>query len=442
MMNIILLSGGSGKRLWPLSNDTMSKQFLRLLRNEKGEKESMVQRVFRQINEANIKANIVIATGKSQEECIKSQLGENVDIVIEPERRNTFPAILLASAYLKYKKNVDDNDTVLVLPVDPFTENSYFETLLKMDKVIQEGKTDMTLMGIIPTYPSEKYGYIITNKTDNEVKDVVKFQEKPTLEKAKELLKEGAFWNAGVFGFKLSYILDILNKNIKINSYEELFDNFSNLKKNSFDYEVVEKANSINMIPYKGLWKDLGTWNTLTEEMPENHGNVITGEGNENVSIINVTDRPVVVLGMKDAVIVSSTEGVLVSNKEKSSYLKPYAENINEGRPLFEEKRWGEYKVLETSEFSDGIKALTKHLTIKEGKSISLQIHEYRDEVWTIIDGEGELVINDKVSVIKKGETVCIKKNQKHKITALTDLHIIETQLGEKLIEEDIKRLD
>ena len=440
-MNIILLSGGSGKRLWPLSNETMSKQFLRLLRNDFGEKESMVQRVFRQIKEIGIDANVVIATGKSQVESIKSQLGDNVDIVVEPERRNTFPAILLASAFLKYKKNVSDDNTVLVLPVDPYTENTYFETLLKMDKVIQSSKADITLMGITPTYPSEKYGYIICDNSNNEVKNVVRFQEKPTLEKAKQLLKDGAFWNAGVFGFKLKYIMKILNENISINSYEELYRNFSQLKKNSFDYEVVEKASSINMIPYAGQWKDLGTWNTLTEEMPYNHGNVITGEGNENVSIINVEGKPVVVLGLKDAVVVNSTEGVLVSNKEKSSYLKPYVENLNEGRPLFEEKRWGEYKVLEENCF-DGIKTLTKHLIIKEGKSISMQLHHHRDEIWTIISGSGELVLNDKKQNVKCGDIINIKKECKHKITALTDLHIIETQIGDSLIEEDIERFD
>jgi len=440
-MNIILLSGGSGKRLWPLSNDTMSKQFLRLLRNEKGEKESMVQRVFRQINETGIKANIVIATGKSQVESIKSQLGENTDVVIEPERRNTFPAILLASAYLKYKKGVSDDDSVLVLPVDPYTENAYFETLLKMDKVIQTNNSDMTLMGITPTYPSEKYGYIICNNDNTDVKEVIKFQEKPTLDKAKELLLQGAYWNAGVFGFKLSYILDILNKNISVTSFEELQNRFSELKKDSFDYEVVEKASSINMVPYKGEWKDLGTWNTLTEEMPTNHGNVITGEGNNNVSVINVEDKPVVVLGLNDVVVVNSTEGVLVSNKEKSSYLKPYVENINEGRPLFEEKRWGEYKVLDSSEF-ETTKALTKHLNIKKGKSISMQSHHHRDEIWTIINGEGDLIIDDISTRVRCGDVVNIKKEQKHKITAITDLDIIETQIGEKLIEEDIERFD
>ena len=439
-MNIILLSGGSGKRLWPLSNETNSKQFLRLLRSDKGEKESMVQRVFRQIKETGIDANIVIATGRSQVESINSQLGD-VDIVVEPERRNTYPAILLASAYLKYKKNVDLNDSVLVLPVDPYAENTYFETLVKMDKAILEGTSDLTLMGIKPTYPSEKYGYIICEEIKNDIKKVIKFKEKPTLNEAKELLNKGAYWNAGVFGFKLGYLMNILEKEIKVSSFEELSERFNDLTSNSFDYEVVEKAKSINMISYNGEWKDLGTWNTLTEEMPDSHGNVVMGENNRNVSVINVTDKPVVVLGLEDAIVAVSTEGVLVSNKEKSSYLKPYVENINE-RPLFERKRWGEYRVIDQTQTEDGINTLTKHITVNKGKSISLQKHFIRDEVWSIIDGEGEITVDDKIWIVKRGDTVKISKEQKHKITAITDLQLIEIQIGKELIEEDIERFD
>ena len=235
--------------------------------------------------------------------------------------------------------------------------------------------------------------------------------------------------------------MNILNSNIKANSYEEILNNFSNLKKDSFDCEVVEKAKSINMIPYKGMWKDLGTWNTLTEEIPDNHGNVITGEENDNVSVINVTDRPVVALGLKDVVVVASTEGVLVSNKEKSSYIKPYVENLEE-RPLFETKRWGEYRVLEDKQLQDGTKSLTKHLTIEQGRSISMQRHKLRDEIWTIVDGEGELIVDDIKRKVTRGDVINIKKGQMHKITASTNLQIIEVQIGSKLIEEDIERLD
>ncbi len=439
-MNIILLSGGSGTRLWPLSNETMSKQFLRLLRDDKGNKESMVQRVFRQIKETGIDANIVIATNSKQLDSIRNQLG-NVDVVLEPERRNTYPAILLACAYLKYEKKIDKEESILVLPVDPYTENSYFETLIKMDEAIQNNAADMVLMGINPTYPSEKYGYIVCKKNENEVKEVERFQEKPDLEKAKQLLEEGAYWNAGVFGFKLKYIEKILGKEISNSCFDDVYKCYSDITKNSFDYEVVEKANSIAMVSYNGNWKDLGTWNTLSEEMSDTLGNVILGENSNNVSVINVTDRPVVALGLNDIVIAASAEGILVSNKDKSSYLRPYVENLND-RPMYQTKRWGEYRVIDEKIFDDGVKTLTKHLTIKAGKSISYQLHNKRDEIWTIVDGNGELIIDGEKRTVTRSDTVSIKKGQKHKITAITELHFIETQIGTELTEEDIEYFD
>ena len=439
-MNIILLSGGSGKRLWPLSNDNLSKQFLRLLNNPNGDKESMVQRVFRQLKETNIDGNIVIATGKSQLDSIQSQLGD-VDVIVEPERRNTYPAILLACAYLKYKRGVKSGESVIVIPVDPYTENSFFETLKVMDDEINKNNSDLTLMGVKPYEPSEKYGYIICEDTNEEIKNVIKFQEKPTIEKAKELLSQGAYWNAGVFGFKLGYIMDILNSNFLVQSYEEVYDRFSELKKDSFDYEVVEKANSINMISYDGLWKDLGTWDSLTAEMPhEINGNVIIDDSS-NTNVINVTDKPTVVLGINDAIVVNSTEGILISKKDKCSFLKQYVQDLND-RPTFENRRWGEYKVVDECGYSDGEKSLTKHLIIKSGKSISLQTHKHRREIWVIVDGKGELMLGSETKEVKRGDVINIDKGVKHKITAITDLHIVETQLGDQLTEDDIERYE
>lgn len=409
-MNIILLSGGSGKRLWPLSNESMSKQFLRLLRDDKGNKESMVQRVFRQIKETNLKTNIVIGTNSSQVDVIKEELGENIDIVVEPSRRNTYPAIVLSCSYLKYKKNVNDDDSIVVLPVDPYTENSYFEILKKMDEVIKTSNSDITLMGIKPTYPSEKYGYMVCGN-DNKV---IKFKEKPTLDEAKNLLKEGAYWNAGVFGFKMSFINKYLNEN-NINSYEDALNKFNKLNINSFDYEVVEKTSSINMVKYDGMWKDLGTWNTLTEEMPSNHGNVITGEDNENVSVVNVTDKPVVALGLKDVVIVTSREGVLVSNKEKSSYLKKYVDDLNDS-PLFEKKSFGEYQVLEKSSTS-----LTKHIYLLKDKTYE----DNKKGTIVVVSGECEVVINNKSTNYKKGDTIVINSNESYKIIGISDTELV-----------------
>ncbi len=160
-MKIVLLSGGSGKRLWPLSNDIRSKQFLKVVRNEEGKKESMLQRVYRQIKEAGLDGGITVATSAAQAESIKGQLGEAVSIVVEPERRNTFPAIALSAAYLYFEKGCPLKETVVVLPVDPYVGEEYFQMLHKLDAAVQAGAADLVLMGVAPTYPSEKYGYII-----------------------------------------------------------------------------------------------------------------------------------------------------------------------------------------------------------------------------------------------------------------------------------------
>ena len=440
-MQIILLSGGSGKRLWPLSNDSLSKQFLKLLENEEGEKESMVQRVYRQINHVCGSGNIVIATGRSQLDSIQSQLPDSVSVVTEPERRNTYPAILLACAYLKYKKNVQPEEPVMALPVDPFTEDAFFETLNKMERYLNEDAAKLVLMGIEPTEPSEKYGYIICEESDGEIRKVRRFQEKPNREKAIELLREGAFWNAGVFGFRLNYIASLLDKEIENHSFEDVYDRFTSLTKNSFDYEVVEKADSIAMVPFSGQWKDLGTWETLVEEMPhEITGNVVTDEC-VNTNVVNVTDKPVVVLGIDDAVVINSVEGTLVSNKNKTEELKKYVENLND-RPLYENRRWGKYKVVDECDYDDGEKSLTKHLLIKEGKHISLQRHQHRREIWVIVDGEGQLTLGKETKVVRRGDIVNIERGQLHKIVAITPLHIIETQIGDMLTEDDIERFE
>ena len=230
-MNIILLSGGSGKRLWPLSNDTRSKQFLKLLKDESGQSESMVQRVYRQINEASIESNIVVATGKYQLDSIRSQLGNNVDVVLEPERRDTFPAIVLSCAYLAYKKGIKNEEVILVLPVDPYADLSYFKALIQMENTVNDGIANIALMGITPTYSSAKYGYIIPTKEGT----VDRFQEKPSEEYAERLIQQGAKWNGGVFAFKLGYLMDIARKYADFNSFEDIEEKYSVLPKISFD---------------------------------------------------------------------------------------------------------------------------------------------------------------------------------------------------------------
>ena len=367
-MNVILLSGGSGKRLWPLSNEARAKQFLKVLKTEDGENISMLQKVFGQILEADIDANITIAAAQQQVDSIRKQLGMATTLVVEPERRNTYPAIALSVAYLLKERKVSLDEVVLIMPVDVSAKEAYFKSFYKMKQAVMEHSANLALLGIKPTYPSAKYGYILPQKEqvlEKEIYKVQSFEEKPTEEKAAGLIKEGAFWNAGVFAVSVGYVLEVVKKEIEDVSYESILENYSKLENISFDYKVVEKADKVVMVEYDGQWKDLGTWNTLTEEMEEQYsGKTIVGEECENTHIINELSIPIVALGTRDLVIAASPDGILVSDKHKSSYIKPYVESV-EGRPMYEERRWGEYRVLDYTQYEDKSKSLTKHLMIE-----------------------------------------------------------------------------
>ncbi len=439
-MQIILLSGGSGKRLWPLSNETRSKQFLKLLPEPKGAMESMVQRITRQIKDAKLKAEITIATSISQRDSITNQLGSSVSIVTEPERRDTFPAIALASSYLYKTKKCNRNEVVVVMPSDPFTEQGYFDTIAKMVEFVERDEVDMVLMGITPSEPSTKFGYIVPLKDD--AAKVARFTEKPNEAKAKELLAEGAVWNGGVFAFRLGYLIDIVEKYIKAETFEEIHNRYGEFPKISFDYEVAEKAQSVGVVPFNGMWNDLGTWDSLvTEVKQESIGNVTMGEGCDNSCVINELDLPIIALGLENTVVAASPDGILISNREASVNLKQYADNLK-ARPMYEERRWGTYRVMGHEHFDDGYNALTKHLLIKEGCNISYQYHNKREEIWTFVDGEGLFVLDGVVTKVGRGFVAHIKKGQKHAVKAISDLQIIEVQTGTDLVEEDIIRLD
>ncbi len=443
-MQIILLSGGSGKRLWPLSNDTRSKQFLKLLADEKGGKESMVQRVVRQLRESGLGSTINVATSISQKDVITNQLGNDITVITEPERRRTFPAIALSSAYLAYEKQCPLDETIVVMPCDTFTGTEYFDAVKKMVEAVECNISKLVLMGVRPTYPSAKYGYIVPEKEKNAAGayKVNHFTEKPTVEMAEKLLAEGALWNGGVFAFRLGYLTEFVKQYVDSQNFEEIRARYNEFPGINFDYEVVEKEESVTVIPFSGEWKDLGTWNTLTDELKDHAiGNVILDNETRNTHVINELELPLMCLGVNNLVIAASNDGILVSEKSKSENIKTYA-NMLKHRPMFEERRWGEYKVVDMTEFPDGYKTLTKQLIIRAGKHISYQIHHHRTEVWTFIDGEGELILDDVKTIVKRGDTVCIKKEMKHAVRAITDLRFIEVQSGDLLIEEDIERFD
>ena len=435
-MNVVLLSGGSGKRLWPLSNDVRSKQFIKFLKNDKGEYQSMVQRVFGQIKR-NIDANsVTIATSKTQVSAIRRQLDDLVNVCIEPCRRDTFPAIVLACAYLKDVLHVADDECVAVCPVDPYVDDAYYQAVQGLEKIVQDSDANLVLLGIEPTYPSEKYGYIIP-KDDSVVSDVLEFKEKPVREVAEAYLKRHALWNAGVFAFKLGYLLAKAHCMIDFKDYEDLYQKYATLNKISFDYAVVEKESKIKVAKYIGQWKDIGTWNTMTEVMAEKTlGNAIIHESCNNTQIVNELDIPVVAVGLNNLVIAASPDGILVSDKYQSEKIKNIVQDIKQDI-RFAEKSWGTFEVINQSENS-----VTALITIKAGKAMSYHQHKLRNEVWTILSGTGKVIIDDVERNIKRGDTVIINSECRHTIKAITEISMIEIQVGDEIdVADKIKKV-
>jgi mannose-1-phosphate guanylyltransferase len=445
-MNIILLSGGSGKRLWPLSNDIRSKQFIKIFRKPEhnipmgteytGDYESMVQRIYRQIKTVDPEAVVTIATSKSQVSAIHNQLGPDVGISVEPCRRDTFAAIALATAYLHDVKGVPEDEAVVVCPVDPYVEENYFKTLEAMCRAAQTGEENLVLMGIQPTYPSEKYGYIKPMEKDG--KWTWGFTEKPSKEKAEEYIEQGALWNGGVFAYKLSYVLSKSRDLLGTSSYETLFNEYSSLKKISFDYAVVEQETSIEVLRYTGTWKDLGTWNTLTEAMEENTvGDARLNETCSNVHVINELGVPILVMGGHDLVVSASPEGILVSDKEQSSYIKPFVDAIDQ-QVMFAEKSWGSYRVLDVEEDS-----ITVKVTLNPGHKMNYHSHEKRDETWNVISGSGRTIVDGMEQPVKPGDVITMAAGCKHTVIAGDQgLQLIEVQLGHEISVSDKKKYE
>lgn len=445
-MQIVLLSGGSGNRLWPLSNETRSKQFLKILNDASGKRESMVQRVWGQLGLMNLQQSAVVATGKSQVELLQNQLGYEVEIIVEPERRDTFPAIALSVCYLYSVKGVSPQEVVIVLPVDPYVDTHFFEKVQELETLMQETGADIGLIGVSPNHPSSKFGYIIpesVSKLENgrEYCEVSHFVEKPEEGVARRLIGQSALWNCGVFAFRLEYVLGYLVEHSLPIQYDELLRRYRQVEETSFDYAVVEQAKNIVALSYRGLWKDLGTWDTLTEEIhtPLIGKGTLT-EDSSNTHVINELDIPITVIGAPNLIVAASPDGILVSDKNASTRIKEVLQ-FGDQRPMYEERRWGRYRVLDYVKYPNGNEVLTKRICVLQGKNLSYQYHLLRSEVWTVVSGQGEMILDGRVRMIGKGDVVIISAEAKHSLRAITNIEIIEVQTGSELIEDDIVRL-
>lgn len=429
-MNIILLSGGSGKRLWPLSNDVRSRQFIKIFKKQDGTYESMIQRVCRQIRQADERASITVSTSKAQVSAVHNQLGEAVNVCVEPNRKGTFPGIALTAAYLHDRRQLQEEEIVIVCPIDPYVEDSYYAELKKLEDLVEAGAA-IALLGIKPTEANENYGYIVPEQ-DGESSRVKLFQEKPDASAAKKYVESGALWNGGVFACRLGYLLEKAHEQINFTDFEDLYDQYDKLKSVSFDRAVVEKEKNLAVLRYDGLWKDLSTWDALSAEMTEPvMGKALYNNACENLSVVNELNVPILCMGLKNVVVSASAEGILVSDKQQSQDIEPFVDSMNQ-QVMFAEKSWGDFRVLDVEEGS-----LTVKISLNPGYRMNYHSHDHRDEVWTIISGTGRTIVDGMEEQVKPGDVITMEAGCKHTVIAETAMQIIEVQLGKEINVHD-----
>lgn len=431
-MYIVLLAGGSGKRLWPLSNDMRSKQFLKIYQGENQHDSTMICHIFQQIRQYNPSANMLVSTNNNQIGMLKNILNDDIDYCIEPERRDTFPAIGLALSYLHDIKHVLDNEVVITCPVDIDAEPEFFRLFMELERIVC-GEADFAVIGIKPDYSSNQFAYVLPQTTDT-ICLAEWYKEKPKSELAKLYIEKGALWSGGVYAFKLGYMIDKIYTLTGIHCYKDLYINYKHLQKRSFAYTIAEKEEKMRIIRYKGKWRDLGNWRTFSQSqvcITQKENYVIKDKQCSNVRVINELHIPILCINCKDMIIAASAGGILVSSIEDCTDIKPYVEQMSQ-QAIYAEKTWGSFLILDMQKES-----LTIKITLFKGSMLNYHSHNYRSEIWTIISGRGKTVINGVEKEVQNGDVIKLPVRCKHTVIAISDMKIMEVQIGEEISNED-----
>ncbi len=454
----LILAGGSGSRLWPLSRELYPKQLLNIQNTE-----SLLQATFERISECISESNIISMTGVKHFPNVKYQLSslyKDAIVLSEPISKNTAPAIALASKYIMDKFNVDP--VILVVPSDHMIKDKsgFAKTVREGEKLANLGY--IVTFGIQPSYPETGYGYInvSTDKIEGGVK-VNKFVEKPDSKLAQKYLDDGNyFWNSGIFMFKASVMLEEIAKcspeiyknlsNFDFSDSDEIpFTEFDKMPAISIDYAVMEKSDNIALIKLESDWNDLGSWKSIYDvsEKDEN-GNVKIGhvldEGSKN-SLVYSSSKLVATIGLEDTVIVETEDAILACAADKTQEVKKVFETLkkkNDNTHLVHKtvyRPWGYYTVL-----AQGNGFLTKMIQVNTGQKLSVQSHNHRSEHWVVLEGMAKVVLEGKEHILSPGHSVDIPVKAIHSLQNPFEetLKIIEVQKGDLLIEEDIVRYE
>lgn len=456
----VIMAGGKGTRFWPLSRETFPKQFLKIV----GERTLIQETIHRLYGEVK-PSNTLIVTTRGQSDIVRWQLMEileDVKCVIEPEGRNTAPAIALA-AYKLHKKN--PRALMLVLPSDHYmSDTEAFRASVRLAAEEAEGGSIVTF-GMTPTRPETGYGYIKAGrKLRKDVYRVEKFVEKPAAKKARSFIKEGSYyWNSGMFLFKTSVIIEEFKRYMpemhkaftkirpKLNTAKEdeaLAGIYGTLESVSIDYGIMEKSRKVTMVAASFPWSDIGSWSALDE--------VLASDAKGNISLGNVVgldckdsiffgggSRLIAALGLKDMVVVDTADATLIAPKDKVQKVKDLVGRLKEeGKeeylsPRVEDRPWGYFSVLEK-----GPNHQIKHIYLKPRAKLSLQWHNHRSEHWIVVAGTAKVQRGEEVFFVHKNESTFIPATVKHRLEnpGLIPLRIIEIQSGEYLGEDDIIR--
>ncbi len=451
----IILAGGSGSRLWPLSRELYPKQLLRI-NTERSLLESTYLRLLRFIDEDKI----ITITNKKHFSDVKSQLdtiSKKTVLLSEPASKNTAPAISVCVKYILDKKG---DDLILVVPSDHLIKDSklFYESVKIGEKYAKEGK--IVTFGIKPSSPQTGFGYIKTGKDfKKEAYIAAEFKEKPDEKNAKKYFKSGKyFWNSGIFLFKASVFMEELKK--YSNDISDVISKFNFKKENeidfmkfdkmpsiSIDYALMEKSKDIVVVPLKSDWNDLGCWESIYDINKKNK------DGNVNIgntvsvdcknSMIYSSNRLVAGVGLDNILLVETADAILVCDKNKTQGVKEVYEKLKEMNSETHRihttvyRPWGYYTLL-----NQGKGYLTKMICVSPRGQLSLQSHNFRSEHWVVLEGTARVTLDEKTYILKPGSSIDIPVKIKHSLGNPydTELKIIEVQKGDKLVEEDIIR--
>lgn len=447
----VILAGGSGSRLWPLSRELYPKQLLNLYAEK-----SLLQSTFERLNKFIPAENIISVTNSKHSANVRMQLGtlsENSIILSEPISKNTAPAIALSVKYIF--ENSKNDETVLVVPSDLLIEDNdkFIQTIREAQKYVDEGF--IVTFGIKPTYPEIGFGYICAE--DGKVKS---FTEKPDVETAQKYLDEGNyFWNSGIFMFKTSTILSECEhhcpeiakiiKNINCSDKNIPFTEFEKMPCISIDYAVMEKSKKLAMVELKSDWKDLGSWKSIYEVSPKDeNNNVFVGhvldKGSKN-SFVYSSSKLVATIGLEDTVVIETEDAILACKKDKTQDVKQIYETLKQQHDDTQKvhktvyRPWGFYTVI-----AEGKGFISKIIHVNPGQKLSVQSHNHRSEHWVVLTGMAKVVLESKEHILSPGHSVDIAVKEIHSLQNPfeEDLEIIEVQKGDILSEDDIIRYE